>query len=203
MPEVYQDKSEEKIKADISEQFKKDDWMVRDDYEIYASAKKLIDAYVKEIKKSDEAYWPWALQEFKKLDQELSKEMTSMQWFALMFKNKEIINDLANRIDDAEKVVVERLTLNRTNKVTIDEQKKSAQYFTLSPDNSLVFTSWVNVPKIHEVLGRVFKNKNESYKIDYTWCTNERIKKEVINVVGTSTCYINYDSKQKTYLLKQ
>ena len=203
MPEVYQDKSEEKIKADISEQFKKDDWMVRDEYEIYASAKKLIDAYVKEIKKSDEAYWPWALQEFKKLDQELSKEMTSMQWFALMFKNKEIINDLANRIDDAEKVVVERLTLNRTNKVTIDEQKKSAQYFTLSPDNSLVFTSWVNVPKIHEVLGRVFKNKNESYKIDYTWCTNERIKKEVINVVGTSTCYINYDSKQKTYLLKQ
>ena len=58
-----------------------------------------------------------------------------------MFKNKEIINDLANRIDNAESIVVSRLALNRTNKVTIEAQKTNAQYFTVEKDGSLLLAS--------------------------------------------------------------
>ena len=79
MGELYQDKTEDKIKQDVSEQFKKDDTMVRDDYEIYASAKKVIDSYIKEAMKDKESYGPRAVQEFSKLDRELSKEMATMQ----------------------------------------------------------------------------------------------------------------------------
>ncbi|MEI8253803.1 MAG: hypothetical protein WCG25_08935 [bacterium] len=49
MAELYQDKSEEKIKNDVSEQFKKDDGITRDDYEIYGAAIKVINSYIKEI----------------------------------------------------------------------------------------------------------------------------------------------------------
>lgn len=199
----YQDKTEDKIKQDVSDQFKKDDIIGnRDDYEIYASAKKVIDSYVKEITTSNEIFWPRALQEFSKLDKELSKEMATMQWFSLMFKNKEIINDLANRIDNVESIVISRLALNRTNKVTIDAQKINAEYFTVAKDGCLLLASWVNKPAIDVVLWKIFAGKTDMYKIDYSDCKNEKIKNKMIELTWWKICYISYDATQKTYLLR-
>ncbi|MEI6773449.1 MAG: hypothetical protein WCL18_01065 [bacterium] len=43
----------------------------------------------------------------------------------------------------------------------------------------------MNKPTIDEVLGQLFKGKNEKYKIDYTQCTNAKIKGKMMSLVGT------------------
>ena len=40
------------------------------------------------------------------------------------------------------------------------------------------------------------------YKIDYSTCTNEKIKNKMTALTKTGICYISYDATQKTYLLR-
>ena len=55
------------------------------------------------------------------------KNLTKNESWKLMTKNAKLINDLANRIDDAENEAIQRLSLNKTTKINSDaneSQKK-------------------------------------------------------------------------------
>jgi hypothetical protein len=66
-----------------------------------------------------------------------------------------------------------------------------------------MFTSAVNRPKIQEVFGVLFNNDpKRNYLIDYSKCTNERIRQNIVASIGTDKCWISYDSAKETYLLK-
>ena len=208
MAELYQDKSEEKIKNDVSEQFKKDDGITRDDYEIYGAAIKVINSYIKEIWDSKkESRWPRAIKEFTDLQSQLSKEKNNMTGRKFLTENQKVIQDIANRIDNAEKLVLEKLVLNRANAKTINainssEKIQNKKYFNRDWSWILTFSSEVNKPTINEVLWNVFKNNTDVYKIDYSWCTNQNIKNKMASLSGwRNLFYISYDQEKKTYLL--
>jgi hypothetical protein len=104
-------------------------------------------------------------------------------------ENKIQINDLANKIDDAENFVIQRLALNRTTKVNYDvneKQKESGKNY-VSRDrksNIMTFEKDVNKPKIHEVLPQLGLKNNEVYRIDYTNCKDQNIKNKMISMIG-------------------
>lgn len=204
MAEFYQDKTEDVIKKDVHEAFKKNDTLwVRDDQEFLQSARKVIEKYVGEIKNSKENFWPWALQEFTQLKTQLLQEEKKLSGWKALTNNKALVQDLANRIDNAENSVVNKLQLNRsTREVHKALETSEKKYFERLPSGALMCTKETNPPKIHEVLGALFKNKNDVYKIDYTWCTNTNIKQRMMNETGTGSCYITYDETTRTYLLR-
>jgi hypothetical protein len=136
------------------------------------------------------------------------KNLTGWASWQLCTDNKNLINKLAQQIDKAEEKVLQKITLKRTTKEAEAiqksdkaEDKEKAKFFTLDK-GEVTLTAATNDPKIHEVLGQLFPNKNKTYKIDYSGCTNPNIKNKMISQIGTNQCWISYDSKAKTYLIK-
>jgi hypothetical protein len=211
----YQDKDVDKhINKDLTEQFKEDDrGLYRDDQEIYASAKKVIEKYINEIKNDKtKIHGAWALEEFTKLQKECDTEwtriskLTGWESWKLCTDNKNLINTLANKIDNAEKIVLERLVMNRatlTAKDIENNKKAGSEFFKTSDKGEIVLTSATNRPKIQEVLGTLFNNDpKKNYLIDYSQCTNARIKQNMIASIGTDKCWISYNASSGTYMLK-
>ena len=67
---------------------------------------------------------------------------------------------------------------------------------------NLIFTKEANPVKIHDALKGLFENPNQVYQIDYSKCTNPKIKAIMSKLAGTETCYLRYDAKQKTYTIR-
>ena len=69
---------------------------------------------------------------------------------------------------------------------------------------NIIFTKEANpsTVKIHDALKGLFKNPNQVYQIDYSKCTNPKIKAIMSKLAGTETCYLRYDAKQKTYTIR-
>ena len=145
------------------------------------------------------------------LKQEIDK-MTTPSFFT---HNKDQIYQIANRIDNAEREVLKRLGLNNTNRDSRELVKKSEKehngknIFIMEGGSNLkkqtgnlIFTKESNPVKIHDALKGLFENPNQVYQIDYSKCTNPKIKAIMSKLAGTETCYLRYDAKQKTYTIR-
>lgn len=207
----YLDKNQQNIQKEVETEFKTLDnkWGVfRDDGEILAAGVKVIDKYINEIKKSQENYWPWALEKFIQLQQEFIKAQNSLKWIRITSSNtnRKLINDVAHKIDNAEAEVIRRLNLNKETK-RVDTAIKESQnttkknFFEKQSDGSLLLTKDTNKPKIQEVLGSLFKNESWRYEIDYSECTNSNIKNKMNALIWTDTCWIQYNQTTWTYNL--
>jgi len=204
-------RSEDQIRQDLEKKFKSvDSTWIRDDQEIYSAAQKVIDDYISEIKKSkNESYWPRALEAFSKLQKDLLKSFNTLKWinWTSSNENKIQINDLANKIDDAENMIIERLALNRTTKVNYDVNEKQKEigknYFSRDrKSNIMTFQKDVNKHRIDQVLPALGLKNNEVYRIDYTNCKDQNIKNKMISMIGWNECTIMYNSKTKTYNIR-
>lgn len=160
---LYQDKSVDSIKEEVKTKFNQiNKNLIRDDVEIIRSAQEIINTYLTEIKsKKNENWSPWALQPFTDLKKKFDEEITEMQekdsW-KILTNNKALINDVANKIDNAEKVVLERLARNRKHKEISNANKKlekqEGKSFFIFDKNTdqYIFTAESNKPTIHTVL---------------------------------------------------
>jgi hypothetical protein len=119
--------------------------------------------------------------------------------------NNEKIHDVANRIDNAERLVLQRLALNRETasvNQALEKSKQTWDFFDRQSDGSLMLKASTNQPKIHDVLWWLFTQKDKVFRIDYAGCTNPKIKQMMISQIWTTTCMIDYDEASSTYLLK-
>lgn len=216
---TYQDRSIETIQKDVENRFKKIDRRgTRDDLEIAQAGIQICWAYIHAIK-SDKSlnYGKWALDPLRKLQEELKEDIKGMTKPKLFTNNKDQIYNTANKIDNAEKEVLKRLWLNNTNRDSrnivkkAQEVHKGKKIFTMeggenykNQTGNIIFTKEANpsTVKIHDALKGLFKNPNQVYQIDYSKCTNPKIKAIMSKLAGTETCYLRYDAKQKTYTIR-
>jgi len=78
---------------------------------------------------------------------------------------------LANEIDNAQKVVLQKLNeIRATAPIREMEQRQVAgsEYFKVDDNGVMTLTANTNRPKIHEVLGGLFNDNNTKYLIDYS-----------------------------------
>ena len=207
----YKNQSVDQIQKQLSNKFEKDkQWRIRDDQEIYLAGQAIINETIGKIQESKNNWGKWALEPLKTLEKELVDKHNSCNRIGLFTdnENKRLLNDIAQKIDNAENIVLERLVRNNThrdiiqkNTETKDTQGKSFFNFDKKTD-TYIFTDRSNKPKIHEVLGQFFTNDKNIYTIDYSKCTNLKIKNKMQQVLGgTSSCLIKYDKKTWTYNL--
>lgn len=201
----YKNQSVDQIQKQLSNKFEKDkQWRIRDDQEIYLAGQAIINETIGKIQKSGNNWGKWALEPLKTLEKELVDKHNSCNRIGLFTdnENKRLLNDIAQKIDNAENIVLERLVRNNAhrdiiqkNTETKDTQGKSFFNFDKKTD-TYIFTDRSNKPKIHEVLGQFFTNDKNIYTIDYSKCTNLKIKNKMQQVLGgTSSCLIKYDKK--------
>ena len=205
----YKNQSVDQIQKQLSNKFEKDkQWWIRDDQEIYLAGQAIINETIGKIQESGNNWGKWALEPLKTLEKDLVKKHNNCEWINLFTDNKRLLNDIAQKIDNAENIVLERLMRNNAhrdiiqkNTETKDSQGKAFFNFDKKTD-TYIFTDRSNKPKIHEVLGQFFTNDKNIYTIDYSKCTNLKIKNKMQQVLGgTSSCLIKYDKKTWTYNL--
>ena len=207
----YKNQSVDQIQKQLSNKFEKDkQWRIRDDQEIYLAGQAIINETIGKIQESKNNWGKWALEPLKTLEKELVDKHNSCNRIGLFTdnENKRLLNDIAQKIDNAENIVLERLMRNNAhrdiiqkNTETKDTQGKAFFNFDKKTD-TYIFTDRSNKPKIHEVLGQFFTNDKNIYTIDYSKCTNLKIKNKMQQVLGgTSSCLIKYDKKTWTYNL--
>ena len=207
----YKNQSVDQIQKQLSNKFEKDkQWRIRDDQEIYLAGQAIINETIGKIQKSGNNWGKWSLEPLKTLEKELVDKHNSCNRIGLFTdnENKRLLNDIAQKIDNAENIVLERLVRNNThrdiiqkNTETKDTQGKSFFNFDKKTD-TYTFTDRSNKLKIHKVLGQFFTNDKNIYTIDYSKCTNLKIKSRMQQVLGgTSSCLIKYDKKTWTYNL--
>ena len=205
----YKNQSVDQIQKQLSNKFEKDkQWRIRDDQEIYLAGQAIINETIGKIQESGNNWGKWALEPLKNLEKELVDKHNKCEWIKPFTDNKRLLNDIAHKIDNAENIVLERLMRNNAhrdiiqkNSETKDTQGKAFFNFDKKTD-TYIFTDRSNKPKIHEVLGQFFTNDKNIYTIDYSKCTNLKIKSRMQQVLGgTSSCLIKYDKKTWTYNL--
>lgn len=212
----YKDRSIETIQKDVKNNFEKIDKRgTRDDLEIAQAGIQICWAYIHAIK-SDKSinYGEWALEPLRELQKQLQDKIDRMTKPSFFTHNKDQIYQIANRIDNAEREVLKRLGLNNTNRDSRELVKKSEKkhngknIFIMEGGSNLkkqtgnlIFTKESNPVKIHDALKGLFKDPNQVYQIDYSKCTNPKIKAIMSKLAGTETCYFRYDAEQKTYTI--
>lgn len=205
------------LKNLVNEEFKKiDRYWYRDDQEIRNAWWNIINKLITEIKQDKNmVYGSWALDPLIQLSKKLKEEYNNMNWRKLITNNEDKINQVAQRIDNAENETLKRLAKNRTTQDSRDIVRRSNEAYKKNPmfvmewwnDSSkqtwnIIFTKESNPVKIHEALNWLFKNPNVVYEIDYSGCTNQRIKDKMVWLIWTQTCYLKYDSSQNTYTIR-
>lgn len=113
-----------------------------------------------------------------------------------------------------QREVLKRLGLNNTNRDSRELVKKSEKKHNgknifimeggsnlTKQTGNLIFTKESNPVKIHDAFKGLFKDPNQVYQIDYSKCTNPKIKAIMSKLAGTETCYLRYDAEQKTYTI--
>ena len=161
-------------------------------------------------------YGPRALEPLRKLQASLKKGVDSLISNKILENGKNLVNDIVNLIDNAENETLKRLARNRSTQDSRDLVKKSAEVsktktpmFTMEWGDdihkqtwNIVFTKESNPVKIHRALEWLFKTPNTTYTIDYSQCKNQNIKSWMHSVLWWYTCLLTYDSKLKTYVLR-
>ena len=226
----YKNKKASEIHEDVKNEFKKiDKWWMRDDQEIWQAWINIIDRYIWLMEnqkllinwKENKYYKQAALKSFKESKNKFIKDFNAAKGLKLTTsaENRELINDVAQRIDNAENEALRQIInycnprQEQTNAIEQSKKWKDAEWREIVQkpmfnevkwkdwEISLEFTDRSNKIKIHESLNWLFK-ENYVYKIDYSNCKNERIKNKMESLTGTGQCWIQYDEEAKTYLLK-
>lgn len=205
----YKDQKASELHNQVQEEFKKIDKIgIRDDQEIQQAGINVINRTINKIKQDKRHnYGTWALKPLNNLRKELTDKYNELsKGIGIFTKNKQLINDLANKIDNAENETLKRLLLNSSNLVNRNAAQKSKEkygenLFTAEKDGTLLFTKASNPIKIHDALAGLF-DRNQHYQIDYSKCSNPRIKAKMEAFIGTGKCYISFDAKTKTYLIR-
>ena len=210
----YKNDDSNKIYNHVKNEFEKniDSYWERDDKEIYQAWLNIVKKYLTAIKGDrNNNYWPWALEPLNNLyNKDLLPKYKSLKWYVYFRKNKELINEIANKIADCKKLVLNRLKPNNEYAKNIRMQKRSIEvnkwkkYFEPQRDWTIIFTKESNPlnVKIHDVMNWLF-NKWEVYNIDYSWCKSEKIRNKIIQLTWwTDKCYISYDPESKTYPIR-
>jgi len=212
---TYSDKNVQTISNDVEKEFKKIDKIkYRDDQEIMNAWWNICNNYIKEIKAdSSSARNSWALEPLTKLVSSLHTEYNNVTWIKILTNNKDKINSIANRIDNAENEILQRLKLNKANQESKDMVTKAVEnhwgkeLFEMEKVNwkeswNIVFTKESNPVKIHDALKGLFEDPNQVYQIDYSQCTNQKIKDKMTWLIGAQKCYLRYDATQNTYTIR-
>ena len=204
----YRDKNIDTIKKDVETEFKSIDKRgQRDDKEIFQSGINICSKYIKEIQK-DEAHNNRALEPLTKLQRKIQGDINKLQWYSYMTNNKDKIHSVAHDIDNAEYEILKRLEKNRTDKQTENivtqstEKRKWSPLFQLDDNKNLTFTKASNPIRIDQALSWLFDNPDVVYQIDYSNCTNSRIKNKMVSLIWSQTCYLRYDKEKRTYTLR-
>ena len=87
------------------------------------------------------------------------------------------VGNESNEVTDSS-VVRDNQWNVRVNNWEIVRQKP---LYTQSADWTLTLTDRTNPIKIHQALGNLFKDKDKVYRIDYSKCTNQKIKDKMQN----------------------
>lgn len=217
------------LKYLVNEKFKEIDnkkGITRDDKEILKAWRQVVKELINEIKKDNSmvrgkrALEPllelqWKTNEKGEYISWLIFESNKLKGFNLFTNNKAKIEELANRIDNAENETLKRLAKNRTTQNSRNIVKKSNEtykekpMFTMEWWNdvkkqtwNIIFTKESNPVRIDQALKWLFKNPNIVYEIDYSNCKNELIKNKMTWLIWTQTCYLRYDEEQKTYTIR-
>ena len=183
-----------------------------------------------ELIKSANLYKWEALKYFKDAKARFSrrwKEVLDEHWVFWMYittssQNEKQIHEVAKAINTAEETALQKIkkvcnpkqeqhnavedsSVVRDNqwnvKVNNGEVVRQKPLYTQSADWTLTLTDRTNPIKIHQALGNLFKNKDKVYRIDYSKCTNQKIKDKMQNTIWWISCWIKYDKKSQTYVL--
>lgn len=183
-----------------------------------------------QLVKSENLYKWEALKYFKDAKAKFSKrwnEVLKEHWIFWMYitsssANEKQINEIAKDIDKAEEEALKKIKMScnpkqeqhnasEHNSVVRDNQWKvkvnnwevmrQKPLFTQSNDWTLTFTDRVNPLNINQALGDLFKNKDKIYKINYTRCTNQKIKNKMQSLIWWLSCWIKYDKNCQSYIL--
>jgi len=173
-------------------------------------------------------YFIRAKNEFKRKRKEVIKKRSKLGlhkigiYITSRGENDLQLDEVANSIDEAENKALERIkevcnpkqrdhnaseysTAVRDKRGNIMVKKwevvRQIPLFTHTNDGTLTFTKRVNPIKIDKALGTLFDNKGVTYRIDYTKCTNPRIKKRMLDTIWWLSCWIRYSQKFGTYVL--
>lgn len=200
--------------------------IVRDDKEILNAWWLVVNDLIKQIKQDKNIVWgKWALEPLNDLIWKknwkgeyiswLKFEYDKLKGYKAITNNKDKINQIANMIDNAEKETLIRLAKNRTTQDSrniikqSNETNKNKPMFVMEWWNDyrkqtwcLIFTKASNPVRIDQALNWLFNDPNIVYEIDYSQCTNLKIKNKMTWLIGTQTCYLRYDAKSKTYTIR-
>ena len=214
----YENQSPDTLKQKVTKEFKNIDvvW-INDLSEITFAWIKVCEQMLKDIKSDkNNIYWPWALKPITDLQFRLKKEYMILRHYTDIFtNNKDKINQIAQRIDNAENETLKRLQKNKTTQESrnyVSQTTKSNNgnaMFTMEWGSdirkqtwNIIFTKSANPVKIHKACEWLFTNPDNAYTIDYSKCTNQSIKSRMLSVIWTDTCILTYDKNLKTYVLR-
>ena len=183
-----------------------------------------------ELIKSANLYKWEALKYFKDAKARFSrrwKEVLDEHWVFWMYittssQNEKQIHEVAKAINTAEETALQKIkkvcnpkqeqhnavedsSVVRDNQWNVRvnnwEIVRQKPLYTQSADWTLTLTDRTNPIKIHQALGNLFKDKDKVYRIDYSKCTNQKIKDKMQNTIWWLSCWIKYDKKLQTYVL--
>ena len=136
-----------------------------------------------------------------------------------MRHHKETLNKLWSIIDNYENEVIELIKslvddiwdmeVITKEKWNVEAANTKVKYVEIWEDWIYTLTKATNRPKIHQVLSGIL-SPWEVRKIEYSWCTNNSIKTKMLNAISnseyentqqTTSCFLQYDSTKKTYVL--
>ena len=203
----YHDNDIKRIESFVSS-FAKDK---KKNTEFLLAWKKTCDRYINEIKgyNNDNR----ALEPLMNLSKEIENDKNLLDSLTKCINNLQKINIVAKKIDDAENEVLKRIkkdkVVRKSDDIAWKAEIQGQKLFNKETDWSLVFTKASNPVKIDVALDWLFDNPDIKYVIDYSnidtsdskWVW-QRIKDNVIKYSWTTQCRLTYDSKEKTYVLR-
>lgn len=158
-------------------------------------------------------------QKFKKYQNEITDHTKSLNNKERRKRHEVHINKLWSIIDNYENEAIKLIQelvedmwdseIAQKEKWKVETANAKAKYVEIGEDWIYKLTKATNKPKIHQVLWNVL-SPWEVRKIDYAQCTNNSIKTRMINAISsseygntqqTTSCYLQYDSTKKTYVL--
>lgn len=216
------------LQDSVNKKFKEiDNKNIRNDQEILKAWRNICYQLQKELTNKDTTingqkivYWKWALEPLNNLIIDLKKRHNNLINKNEIKDKKKLIDQVANKIDNAEKETLLRLARNRTTQNSRNivnkwnEAHKDKPMFVMEWWNdyrkqtwNIIFTKESNPVKIHEALKWLFTNPNIVYEIDYSGCDTstpkwKAIKEKMTWLIWTQTCYLRYDKDQKTYTIR-
>jgi hypothetical protein len=118
-------------------------------------------------------------------------EYTKPIWYTEFWTSHEKhLNQLAQRIDNAENEIAGMIEdIWRKQELQATKESIGTKYFKELPKWWLQLTAATNAPRIDQILGKLIQ-PGKVWKIDYSWCSNEKLKNIMMQAMGWFSGYI-------------